>query len=149
MDTKTLLENACQNEDKQLALIRESVDNLSEVLKLWVDTMGFYGVQFRYIFEQLPIVVNGLFDSDELVLCRAYITHITLTDDAEIEDMSVGDDNGDTYYMTPQEIFDDTDTIIDFNKLSKIILQKIEDNLLLNEMKEKMMKIIPTERDLA
>lgn len=125
MKADTLMKKVCKNEDKQLDLIRDSVQTLSKVLELWIDKTGLYGVQFKNVFEELPIVVNGLFGGDELVLCRAYITHITLSDDAEIEDMSVVDDSGNTYYMTPQEIFDDEDTIIDFNKLTKIILQKI------------------------
>lgn len=125
MKVDTLMKKVCKNEDKQLDLVRVSVQTLTDVLKLWIDKTGLYEVQFKNVFEEFPIVVNGMFGGDELVLRRGYITHITLSDDAEIEDMSVVDDCGNTYYMTPQEIFDDEDNIIDFNKLTKIILQKI------------------------
>ena len=125
MKEETLLEKVCQNEDKQHDLVKESGQTLFEALKLWIDKTGLIGIQFKNVFEELPIVVNGFFGGDEIVLRRAYITHITLSDNAEIEDMSVIDDCGKTYYMTPQEIFDDDDTIIDFNKLTKIILKRI------------------------
>lgn len=120
-----LMKKVCKNEDKQLSLARDSVQILSEVLKLWIDKTGLYGMRFNDIFEKIPIVVNGLFSGDELVLRKAYIKHITLSNDAEIEDMAVIDDSGSTYYMTSQEIFDDTNNIIDYNTLSKVILQKI------------------------